>query len=97
MRVVPFLVLGSASSGTVIVRVRTRAGLYVRGPISGTGLCHFLFGPSLNFVRIEQRLEGESESDFLTVLTAKSVFFFYVHYGKVPYIVFRVAKFCVRP
>ena len=49
MRVVPFPVLGYAISGTVIVRVRTRTGLYVCGPISGTGLCHFLYGPSLNF------------------------------------------------
>ncbi len=86
MRVVPFPVLDSASSGTVIVRVRTRTGLYVHGPISGTGLCHFLFGPSLNFVQIEQRLEGESGSAFLTVLTAKSGVFHYMHYVKVPYI-----------
>jgi hypothetical protein len=75
MRVVPFPVLGSASSGTVIVRVlhriwtlcawshfrywalpvlvrsllgsHIRTGLYVRGPISGTGLCHFWHSPSL--------------------------------------------------
>jgi hypothetical protein len=49
MRVVPLPVLGYAISGTVIVRVRTRTGLYVRGPISGTELCHFLYGPSLIF------------------------------------------------
>ena len=72
MCVVPFLVPGSASSGTVIFRVpywnwhlcvwshfryralpvpvwsffgsRTRTGIYVRGPISGTGLCQFRCG-----------------------------------------------------
>ena len=64
MHVVPFPVLGSASSGTVIVRVHTRAGLYVCGPISDTGLCHFLYGLSLNFVRIEQRLERRERKRF---------------------------------
>ena len=36
-------------------------------------------------------------SAFLTALTAKSGVFCEVHYGKVPYIGIRAAKFCVRP
>ena len=30
-----------------LVGSHTRTGLYVCGPISGTGLCHFWYGPSL--------------------------------------------------
>ena len=47
MRVVSFLVPGSSSSGMVVVRVHIGSGLYVRSPISSTGLCHFRYGHSL--------------------------------------------------
>ena len=69
----------------------------MRGPISGTGLCHFLHGPPLNFCPNRAAPKGESGSAFLTVLTAKSGVFCYVHYGKVSYIGIRAAKFCIRP
>ncbi len=81
----------------------TGTGLCVHGPISGTGLCHFRYGPSLGPVpEVDSTLvvafcsKEESGSAFLLVLTAKSGVFCYVHYGKVGYIGIRAAKFCVR-
>ncbi len=74
MCVVPFPVLGYAISSTVIVRVRTRTGLYVHQKRAALLLI---------FVRIKQRSKGESGSAFLIALSAKSGVFCYVHYGKV--------------
>jgi hypothetical protein len=42
--VVPFPVPGYAISGTVVFRVPYGTGIYVGGPISGTGLCQFRYG-----------------------------------------------------
>jgi hypothetical protein len=60
---------------------RTGTRLYVGGPISGTGLCHFRYGPSLGPVpevdsmRVVSFCSKESGSAFLLALTAKSVVF----------------------
>jgi hypothetical protein len=42
--VVPFPVPGYAISGTVVFRVPYGTGIYVGGPISGTGLCQYRYG-----------------------------------------------------
>ena len=43
MRMVPFPVPALPVTVRLFLGSRTRTGLYARGPISGTGLCHFPF------------------------------------------------------